>query len=123
MRFEIHDWLEKTGKGLDFFFFSKHGISSVYFILAAFDLALFLQAFNNLVDNTLDDLQETFVCATIADVQQLQEDHESFKTDSLKDAETKYNELAALTEQMAELGSTDNTYTTLTPTVGSDLRT
>ena len=77
-----------------------------------------MQAFNNLVDNTLDDLQETFVCSTIADVEQLQEDHENFKTDSLKDAETKYNELAALTEQMAELGSTDNTYTTLTPTVG-----
>jgi hypothetical protein len=70
-----------------------------------------------LVENTLDDLQETFVCSTIQDVEKLQEEHEDFKSGSLKDAETKYNELSALTEAMVEMGSTDNTYTTLTPTV------
>ena len=80
--------------------------------------SLTLQAFNNLMDNTLDDLQETFVCSTIADVEQLQQEHEDFKTGGLKEAETKYNELSALSEAMAELGSTDNTYTALTPTVG-----
>ncbi len=69
------------------------------------------------MDNTLDDLQETFVCSTIADVEQLQQEHEDFKTGSLKDSETKYNELSALTEVMAEMGSSDNTYTTLTPEV------
>lgn len=69
------------------------------------------------MDNTLDDLQETFVCSTIADVEQLQVEHEEFKGSGLQDAETKYNNLSSLAESMAEMGSTDNTYTTLTPTV------
>lgn len=69
------------------------------------------------MDNTLDDLQETFVCSTIADVEQLQQEHEEFKNGGLKEAETKYSELSALTDEMAALGSTDNTYTTFTPTV------
>ena len=77
----------------------------------------YTQAFNNLMDNTLDDLGESFVCSTIADVEQLQQEHEGFKTGGLQDAKTKYEELSALTEAMAEMGSTDNTYTTLTPTV------
>lgn len=71
------------------------------------------------MDNTLDDLQESFVCSTTDDVEQLQQEHESFKTGGLQEAKTKYEELSALTEAMAELGSTDNTYTTLTPQVGS----
>ena len=71
------------------------------------------------MDNTLDDLGESILCSTIADVEKLQQEHEGFKTGGLKEAETKYNELSALTEAMAAMGSTDNTYTTLTPTVCS----
>lgn len=76
--------------------------------------------FNNLMDNTLDDLHESFVCSTIEDVQKLQEEHEEFKAGGLKDAETKYNELSTLTEAMTEMGSSDNSYTTLTPQVCSN---
>ena len=77
----------------------------------------FPQAFNNQMDNTLDDLGESLLCSTIADVEQLQQEHEDFKSGGLQDAKTKYEELSALTETMAEMGSTDNTYTTLTPQV------
>ena len=70
------------------------------------------------MDNTLDDLGESLLCSTIADVEQLQQEHDDFKTSGLQDAKTKYEELSSLTEAMAEMGSTDNTYTTLTPQVG-----
>ena len=69
------------------------------------------------MDNTLDDLQENFVCSTIADVEQMQQEHEKFKSEGLQEANQIYEELNGLTSQMAELGSTDNTYTTLTPEV------
>lgn len=71
--------------------------------------------FNNWMDNTLDDLQEAFVCHTIADVEQLQQEHEEFKAGTLQEANTKYDALNELVTQMAELGSSDNPYTTLTP--------
>ena len=74
----------------------------------------FLQAFNNLLDNTLDDLQESLLCSTIADVEKLQEEFEAFKAGGLQEANTNYDELSALNGEMAALGSTDNTYTTLT---------
>lgn len=57
------------------------------------------------------------MCSTIQDVEQLQGEHEQFKTGSLAEAKIKYDELSALTDEMATMGSTDNTYTTLTPTV------
>lgn len=79
----------------------------------------FMQTFNNWMDNTLDDLQESFVCSTIADVEQLQQEHEEFKAGTLQEANGKYDELNALVTQMAELGSSDNPYTTLTPQVSS----
>lgn len=69
------------------------------------------------MDNTLDDLQESFVCHTIADVEKMQAEFEAWKAEGLQEAKTKYEELSALTEVMAEMGSTDNAYTTLTPTV------
>ncbi len=68
--------------------------------------------------NTLDDLQDSFVCSTIADVEKLQQEHEQFKAEGLQEAKDNYEELSALSQAMAEMGSTDNTYTTLTPTVG-----
>lgn len=73
-----------------------------------------------MLDNTLDDLQENFVCSTIADVEKLQEEHKEFQAGSLQEANAKYDELSKLTETMAGLGSTDNTYTTLTPQVGGN---
>ena len=69
------------------------------------------------MDNTLDDLQESFVCSTIEEVQQLQQEHEQFKEGGLKEADSKYEELSALTQEMVTMGSTDNTYTALTPEV------
>ena len=69
------------------------------------------------MDNTLDDLQESFVCNTIEDVQELQSEHEKFKAGELQDASTKYEQLNGLVTQMADLGSSDNPYTTLTPQV------
>ncbi len=76
-----------------------------------------LQVFNNWMDQTLDDLNETFVCSTIADVEQLQHEHEEYKAGDLQKGDTDYSELNALVEQMAQLGATDNPYTTLTAQV------
>ncbi len=69
------------------------------------------------MDNTLDDLQENFVCHSIADVEQMQAEFEEWKSGPLDEANTTYNEVNALTSQMAELGSTDNPYSTLTAEV------
>lgn len=69
------------------------------------------------MDNVLDDMQESFVCNTIEDVQELQGEHEKFKNGDLQDASGKYDQLNNLVTQMAELGSSDNPYTTLTPQV------
>ena len=66
------------------------------------------------MDNTLDDLQESLLCSTIADVEKLQEEFEAFKAGGLQEANTSYDDLSALNGEMATLGSTDNTYTTFT---------
>ena len=79
------------------------------------------KAFNNWMDNTMDDLQDTFVCSSIEEVDQLQIDLEEFKAGPLQDASGNYDELNSLVTTMAELGSTDNPYTTLTPTVSLSL--
>lgn len=73
------------------------------------------------MDNTLDDLQETFVCSTVADVQELQAEMEKFKEGPLQKGNTDYEELNNLVQQMADLGATDNPYTTLTPNVSMSL--
>ena len=72
------------------------------------------------MDNTLDDLQEVVVCHTIADVEQLQQEHEEFKAGALQDANGTYDALNDLVTQMADLGSSDNPYTTLTPQVSTN---
>ena len=75
------------------------------------------KAFNNWMDNTMEDLQERDVCHSIEDVEQLQKELEEFKVGPLQEASTNYDELNGLVQAMADLGSTDNPYTTLTPTV------
>lgn len=70
------------------------------------------------MDNCLDDLQEGMITHTIADVEALQAEHEKFKAEALQDANNNYEDLNTLVQQMADLGSTDNPYTTLTPQVG-----
>lgn len=77
-------------------------------------------AFNNWMENTMDDLQDAFVCSSTEEVEQLQNELEEFKSGSLQDASGKYDELNGLVTMMAELGSTDNPYTTLTPTLVYD---
>ena len=65
----------------------------------------------------MDDLQETFVCSSIEEVEQLQAELEEFKAGPLQEASANYDDLNGFVTAMAELGSTDNPYTTLTPTV------
>lgn len=79
------------------------------------DFAKKAAVFNNWMDQTMDDLKEAFVCSTIADVEELQREHEEFKAGRLQQANTDYEELNGLVTQMADLGATDNPYTTLTP--------
>ena len=74
------------------------------------------------MDNTIDDLQDTFVCSSTEEVEQLQTELEEFKAGPLQEASGNYDELNALVTTMAELGSTDNPYTTLTPTVSRWMR-
>lgn len=69
------------------------------------------------MDNTLDDLQETFSCSKISDVEELQADLEKFKEGALQEASGNYDELNNLVQEMAELGATDNPYSALTPQV------
>lgn len=78
------------------------------------DYAKKAATFNNWMDNTLDDLAETSVCSNIADVEQLQAKHEQFKAEDLQNANAQYDELNALVTTMAEMGSSDNPYTTHT---------
>ena len=70
------------------------------------------------MDNTLDDLAETEVCSSITDVEALQAKHEEFKTGDLQEANVKYDELNGLVTTMAEMGSSENPYTALSPQVG-----
>ena len=69
------------------------------------------------MDNTFDDLQEVPVCDNIADAEQEIASHEEWKSGPLQNASAQYDELNSLVSQMAELGSTDNPYSTQTPQV------
>ena len=61
------------------------------------------------------------MCSSIEDVEQLQNELEQFKAGALQEASANYDELNGFVTTMAELGSTDNPYTTLTPTVSASL--
>lgn len=65
----------------------------------------------------MDDLQDAFVCSSTEEVEKLQAELEEFKAGPLQEASANYEELNGFVTTMAELGSTDNPYTTLTPTV------
>lgn len=69
------------------------------------------------MDNALDDLQEIPVCNSISDAENVIASNEEWKTGPLQEASTQYESLNALVQQMADLGSTENPYTTLTPEV------
>lgn len=69
------------------------------------------------MDNTIDDLHDQFSCSTIADVEKLQAQFEEFKSGELQNASAQYTEVANLVAEMANLGSTDNPYTSLTAEV------
>ena len=69
------------------------------------------------MDNAFDDLQEQPVCDAIGDAESELAKHEEWKNSELKTADDNYNALNGLVSSMAELGSTDNPYTTLTPEV------
>ncbi len=69
------------------------------------------------MDNTFDDLQEQPVCDTIKDAENELAKHETWKENELQEGSSSYNDLNSFVTTMAELGSTDNPYTTLTPEV------
>ena len=69
------------------------------------------------MDNTIDDLHDQFSCSTIADVEKLQTQFEEFKGGELQNASAQYEEVAGLVAEMANLGSTENPYTSLTAEV------
>lgn len=71
--------------------------------------------FNNWMDTTADDLHEPPTCDSIAEADQLVSEQEAWKTGPLQEASSQYNELNGLVEQLAELGSSENPYTTLSP--------
>ena len=75
------------------------------------------QAFNNWMDNAFDDLAEKPVCDNVSDVDGEISKHEEWKNGDLQEANASYDELNGLVTEMAELGSTENPYTTLTPEV------
>jgi actinin alpha len=67
------------------------------------------------MDNAFDDLREVPACDTISDAEGVINDNETWKSGPLQEASAKYDELNDLVQQMADLGSTENPYTTLTP--------
>jgi hypothetical protein len=69
------------------------------------------------MDNAFDDLREVPACDTISDAEGVINDNETWKSGPLQEASAKYDELNDLVQQMADLGSTENPYTTLTPEV------
>lgn len=69
------------------------------------------------MDSANEDLQEVPVCDSITDAESLIAAHKTWSGGPLQEAGQKYEELNNLVQQMADLGSTDNAYTTLTPEV------
>lgn len=69
------------------------------------------------MDNAADDLQDRFNVHSIEEAEQLQTEHENFKAEALQEASGNYDELNGFATLMADMGSTENPYTTLTPTV------
>ena len=72
------------------------------------------------MDNAADDLQDRFNVHSIEEAEQLQAEHDDFKAKALQEANASYDELNGFATSMAERGSTDNPYTTLTPTVSGN---
>lgn len=75
------------------------------------------QTFNNWMDNTSDDLHEPPICNSVTESEQLVASFDQWKTDDLQTANEQYDEINGFVTVLADLGSTENPYTTLTPTV------
>ena len=69
------------------------------------------------MDNAFEDLQEVPVCDSVADAESVIATNDTWKNGQLQEASQKYDELNSLVQEMADLGSTENPYTTLTPEV------
>jgi len=104
---------------LKLFFLSCMHIYGQFTISEFYSSLIPLKNFNNWMDNAIDDLQDTFNIHSIAEVEQLQAEHEEFKANALQEANGRYEELNGYVQQMADMGSTDNPYTTLTPNVSN----
>ena len=72
--------------------------------------------FNNWMDNVMDDLDESFKCHTIRDVEELKAQFEEFKDTTLKEGNDSYESLNDLAQQLAQASTADNPYTSHTPT-------
>ena len=73
--------------------------------------------FNDWMNKVTDDLQDGLNVHSIEEAEQLQAEFEKFKAGALQEAAANYDELNNFATSMAEMGSLDNPYTTLTPTV------
>ena len=69
------------------------------------------------MDGTLDDLHEPQRSDSVPEAESLVAEHEEWKGGPLAEANAKYEELNGLVQEMAELGSTENPYSALTPEV------
>ena len=69
------------------------------------------------MDGTLDDLHEPQRSDSVPEAESLVAEHEQWKGGPLAEANAKYEELNGLVQEMAELGSTENPYSALTPEV------
>nr|WAW84868.1 alpha-actinin [Halisarca dujardinii] len=79
------------------------------------DFAKRAAKFNTWMDSTADDLEDTFVVHTIQETEELLKEFEVFQNTTLKDGQSQYEELNKVAENMAELGSAENPYTSHTP--------
>jgi actinin alpha len=79
------------------------------------DFAKKAAIFNTWMDNVTDDLHDSFVVHTIAEVQDLQQKHEEFKNTTIQNGHVKYEDLNAIAQKIADMGSIENPYTSHTP--------
>ncbi|KXJ17767.1 alpha-actinin-1 [Exaiptasia diaphana] len=69
--------------------------------------------FNNWLEGAREDLMDMFIVHTIEEVQELQEAHETFKA-NMPAAEEEFNSIMDLADQIKQLSSQENPYTSLT---------
>ncbi|XP_031561014.1 alpha-actinin-1-like [Actinia tenebrosa] len=75
--------------------------------------------FNNWLESAREDLMDMFIVHTVEEIQELLDAHEAFKA-NMPAAENEYQAIIEIAEQIKQLSSQDNPYTSLT---GEDIKT